>query len=83
MLQQRRENIGNNCEDKMKVNQTHTLVNIQECCSKSATMGVPSCEETAGPRVHVYSWDRCNLVLFLRLSSSAPMLQRHVAHPHS
>ncbi|KAK8601100.1 hypothetical protein V6N12_050942 [Hibiscus sabdariffa] len=31
------------------------------------------------PRV---SWDRCNLVLFLQLSSSAPMLQRHVArHP--
>ncbi|KAK8978810.1 hypothetical protein V6N11_048082 [Hibiscus sabdariffa] len=28
------------------------------------------------PRV---SWDRCNLVLFLQLSSSAPMLQRHVA----
>ncbi|KAL4282254.1 hypothetical protein GQ457_03G019030 [Hibiscus cannabinus] len=32
----------------------------QGCCRKYATMGVPSCEETAGSGVHVYSWDRCN-----------------------
>ncbi|KAL4347214.1 hypothetical protein GQ457_17G010410 [Hibiscus cannabinus] len=46
-------------------------------------MGVPSCKEIAGSGVHMYNWDRCNPILFLHLSSSAPMLQRHVAHHSS
>ncbi|KAK8547620.1 hypothetical protein V6N12_031754 [Hibiscus sabdariffa] len=55
----------------------------QECCSNLATMCVPSHEETSGSRVHVYSWDICTLVFFLRFSFSASMLQQIVAHPPS